>query len=136
MARGMADGEVKARQRDGLAVFQCQDVSRLAEGHAAEELLPGHEVDALARVGEQRPVVRVDVGGDALRPADRRDRPHVIYVTVSEQHRDRLQPVTVEEFLDPPLRVLPRVDDHALLARRRRHQVAVGGEGTCGKASH
>jgi hypothetical protein len=59
----------------------------------------------------------------------------VIDVTVGEQHRARLESVAVEEFLDPLLRILPRVDDHALLTGRRRHQVAVGGEGTRGKAS-
>ena len=56
-------------------------------------------------------------------------------VSVSEQHRDRLQPVLGEEVLDPGLGVLPWVDDDALLAGSRRHQIAVGGEGTCGKPS-
>jgi len=59
----------------------------------------------------------------------------VIYVTVREQHRDRLQPVAVEELLDPGLGILPGVDDDALLAGGWGHQIAVGGEGTCGKAS-
>jgi hypothetical protein len=60
---------------------------------------------------------------------------HVVDVTVREQHRDRLQPVAVDELLDPALGILPGVDDDALLAGGRRHQIAVGGKGTCGKAS-
>ena len=63
------------------------------------------------------------------------DRPDMVDVTVGEKHRDRLQPVAVDQLLDPPLRVLPRVDDHALLAWGRRDNVAVGGKGTRGKPS-
>jgi hypothetical protein len=57
----------------------------------------------------------------------------VVDVTVREHHRDRLQAVAGEEFLDPAFRVLAGVDDHALFAGRRRHDVAVGGEGAGGK---
>jgi hypothetical protein len=58
----------------------------------------------------------------------------VINVTVREQHRDRLKPVPGEKLLNPGLRILPRVDNHAFLAGRWRHQIAIGGEGTGGKS--
>jgi hypothetical protein len=116
------------------AVRELVDVVRLGERHAPEELLADGEREALGRIGEQVTIVGMDVSRDILRTADRRDRPHVVYVTVREQHRDRLQPVPGEEFLDPGLRVLSWVDDHALLAGRRRHQIAIGGEGTGGKS--
>jgi hypothetical protein len=57
-------------------------------------------------------------------------------MAVREQDGGGPEPVLGQDLVDPAFGVLARVDDHALLAGRRRHQVAVGGEGTSGKASH
>ena len=116
----------KIRQRFGIG---------FGKGDPAEQLLAHGERQALGRVGEQLAVVRVDVCRDALRAAHRRDRPHVVYVTVREQHRDRLQPVAEKKLVYPLLCVLARVDNHALRTTGRRHHIAVGGESTRGKPS-
>ena len=60
--------EVQAAQGDDLAVGQRLDVVRLAERHAAEQLLPHHQGHPLARIGEQFAVVWVNVGGTPFAP--------------------------------------------------------------------
>ena len=123
-------------QRD--AIEAELSARRTAQGprlrvHHASEVVAMDEPLATALRSKKDSSMRVAT--DLVKSGTAHACEHVIYVTVREQHRDRLQPVAGEELLDPALRVLPRVDDHALLAGRRRHQVAVGGEGTRGKPS-
>ncbi len=92
------------------------------------------ERDARHRVGQQVPVGRVDPGGGVVGAGNGRHRPHVVEVTVGEQHRDRLERVLPHDLGDPVRGVLPGVDDHALRARPGRRDVAVRGPGACGKA--
>src|ERR1700722_1269802 len=70
----------------------------------------------------------MDIGRYARRSADRGDRPHMVEMTVREQHRGGLQPVLSQDLLDPRLGVLARIDDDALLAGSGRDNLTVGGE--------
>ena len=45
---------------------------------------------------------------------------------MGEHHRHRLEPVLHDQLGDTGDRIHSRIDDHALLAGRRGHQVAVG----------
>ena len=63
-------------------------------------------------------------------PATGRHGPHVVDVAVGEQHGDRLEPVFADDLGDAVGRILAGVDDHALGAGTRRHDVAVRGPGT------
>ncbi len=117
---------------------QVADVVRLprrqhAVGHRREQVAR-LAADARHRVGEQAPVVRVEVRRDASGAADRDDRPHVVDVAVREQDSDRGEPVLADGVLDALDRVLARVDDDALLPRRGRHDPAVGAPRTGGEA--
>ena len=58
----------------------------------------------------------------------------MVEMAVGEQDRHWLQPVLARKLVNPPLCVLARIDDDAFLTRRGRHEVAVGGERTGGKA--
>ena len=51
---------------------------------------------------------------------------NVVDMAVSEQDRGGLEPVLGQEFVDPALGVLARVDDHALGAGRGRDYITVG----------
>jgi hypothetical protein len=125
----MADPELKSREGECFIVGQLTHVIRLSEAQVpAEQLLRQHQRQPLRRVGEHLAVIGMDVGWDPLRAADRSDGPDVIQMTVGEQRRDRLQPVAREKLLNAALRVLTRVDDHALLALSGRDDVAVGRE--------
>jgi hypothetical protein len=57
----------------------------------------------------------------------------VVDVPVREQHRGRLESVLGEDRLQGVGHADARVDDQALLARARREDVAVRGEGGRGK---
>ena len=98
------------------------------EFQAAEQLLTRSERQALCRIAEQCPVVRVDVGGDAFGAAHRGDGPYVVDVTVREQDRGGPEPVLGEDIVDSGLGVLSWVDDHAFFAGRGRDYITVGRE--------
>src|SRR6516165_3057637 len=70
----------------------------------------------------------MDIGGDALSAADRRNGPYVVDMTVREQNRGRPEPVLGEDLLDTGHGVLTRIDDHALLAGSGRDDITVRGE--------
>ncbi len=97
---------------------------------------PGHSGRPLAGVGQQRAVIGVNVGRDAPGPADRRHRPDVVDVPMRRQHRDRPQPVLLDDFLDALLSVLTRVDNQALRAWLGRQQVAVRRERASGEPGY
>jgi hypothetical protein len=67
--------------------------------HCAEGDLRQPWTEALDRVDQHVPVFGVDVHGTAVGVGHLLCRPHVIDVTVGQQHRGRGQPVLVE---DPP----------------------------------
>ena len=83
---------------------------------------------------EQVPVVGVDPRGGVVPAGDRRDAPHVVDVAVRDQHADRLEPVLLDDPAHAVGGVHAGVDDHALGAGSRRHDVAVGAPRTCGEA--
>src|SRR5207248_5921200 len=83
----------------------------------------------LGRVGQQVPVVRVDVGGDPPCAADRRDRERVVQVPVCQHHGGRVQPVFFEHLLQPVHHADARVDHHAPLTGRGCDHITVGTEG-------
>jgi len=121
-------GDLDPGQVEHGPVGQFPDVVGLAEGDPAEQPLARLQREPAARVGQQRPVVRVNVGRDVPGPAHRGHGPDVIDVAVREQDRGRLQPEPLDRLLDALLRVLAGIDDQALLPRRGRHQVTVRGE--------
>ena len=50
----------------------------------------------------------------------------MIKMPMSQDHRHRLEPMLHDQFGDTVGCIHSRIDDHALLAGLRRHQVAVG----------
>ena len=111
------------------------DPVRLGEGVlAAEHHLGRLGAHAGHRVGEQVPVVGVDPGRRVVRAGDRRDAPHVVDVPVGDQHGHRLEPVLGDDLGHAGGGVLAGVDDHALRARPRGRDVAVGAPRTCGES--
>ena len=67
-------------------------------------------------------------------PATGRHAEHVVDVAVGHQDADRLEPVLLDHAGDALGGLHAGVDDHALGAGSRRHDVAVGAPRTCGEA--
>jgi hypothetical protein len=55
---------------------------------------------------------------------------------VRRQHGRGPEPVSLDNFLDALLSILPRVDNQALLAWSGRQHVAVGGERASGEPGY
>ena len=126
----MVHDDLEPDQAQSHPVGQFFYVIGFGEFQAAEQLLPRAEREALGRIAEQCAVVRVDVGGYALGPAHRGDRPDVVDVTVREQDSGGPEPVLGEDLLDAGLGVLAGVDDHAFFTGRGRDYITVGRERT------
>jgi hypothetical protein len=133
MARGVVDGELQPGQLQHAAVGEHPDVVGFADGQLAHQQRAQRASERPLRVGEHVAVLRVDPGRDPARAADRDDRGDVVDVPVGEQHRDRLQAVLADGFLDPGGGLVAGIDDDALLTGGRGDQVAVGAPGPCGK---
>ena len=65
---------------------------------------------------------------------DGRDAPHVVEVSVGDQHGNRLEAVLAHHLGHTVGGVLAGVDDDALRPRRRGGDVTVGAPGTCGES--
>jgi hypothetical protein len=127
VTRSVTDREVQAGQRDLLAVAELFDVVRLGERDAAEQRGPDRHAHTRPRVGELRPVGRMDVGGHVARLADREHGEGVVEVPVGEQHRDRMQVVVGDDLVELAADADAGIDDDALLAGCGREHPAVGG---------
>ena len=100
---------------------------------AAEASPPGRRRPAPGRVGQQVAVLGVDPGRNVARAADRGDRPQWSmwpWVSSTATGLSRCSR-SIVDLVDG---VLAWIDDHALLARCGRDDVAVGLEGPCGEA--
>ncbi len=128
----MVDRELQTGELEHRPVRQLPDVVGLAELQPPEHL-PCRAREPLGRIRQQFAIVGVDPGGDVTGAAHGHDGPHMVDVTVGQQHRDGLQPMLAQEVVDALDGVLTWIDDHALLARSGSDDVAVGLERPCGK---
>src|SRR5690349_1639727 len=128
MAGRVVHDYLESHQAQGHPVGQFFYIVGFGEFQAAEQLLPRAERKAPGRIAEHGAVVRVDVGRDAFRAADRGDRPDVVDMAVREQDSGRPEPVLGQDLVDRCFGVLTRIDDHALLAGGGRNYITVGRE--------
>ena len=103
----MVHDDLEPHEAQSHPVGQFFYVIGFGEFQAAEQLLTRPERQALCRIAEQCPVIRVNVGGDVFGAAHRGDGPDVIDMTVREQNRGGPEPVLGEDLVDPWLGVLP-----------------------------
>ena len=136
VAGGVVDDEPQAGQLELGEVRQLAHVVGLGPRVvAAEQHLGGLGAHPGHRVAEQVAVAGVDPGGRVVGAGDRRDAPHVVDVPVGDEHADGLEAVLAHHLGDAVGGVLAGIDDHALAAGTRRHDVAVGPPGSGGEAS-
>ena len=135
MARRVVDDEPQSGELELGEVGQLAHVVGLGPRVvAAEQHLGGLRAHPGHRVGQQVPVGRVDPRRGVVGAGHRGDAPHVVDVSVRDQHADRLEPVLPDDLVDTGGGVLAGIDDHALRPGTRRHDVAVGTPGSGGEA--
>ena len=92
-----------------------------------KELLTSRCHGTAGGVGEPITVVRVDQRWNLELTGQRRNTPNVVHVSVREQDGGRRQAVLGDDLVHAVDRLLAGIDDHARLARTRRHDVTVRG---------
>ena len=122
----MVHGDLEPDEAQSHPVGQFFNVVWFGEFQPVEQFLSRPEREALCGIAQQCAVARVDVRRDAFRVADGGDGPDMVDMTVSKQDGGRPEPMLGQKFVDPGLGVLARIDDHALLTRRRRNYITVG----------
>ena len=128
----VVDGERQSVDLDLRAVGGVADVVGLGElRHLGQADLHAQHRGRLTgdrghRVAQQVSVGRVDPHRAAVLAGDVLDAPHVVEVSVRDQHRRRREVVLGDDRVDPFHRVHAGVDERASGARSTRDDVAVG----------